>query len=287
MIRTRHREAILDNQAHSIGKDAPMVDLKFGGQFGFMADYTNYVSSSRYIRRNIIPILVEAPRGFQNLRNPDKHVETLKALVELHATGIEGLQSNLTVEMSETPLGGAGEMQQSVMNVTRERSTPSFTWPEKYGNPINTFLESWITNLLMDPETKYPRVISQGDANVGDLLPDFQAMTVMFIEPDPTHTKVVKAWLSTNMMPLTGGENLGSKEIGTGGQEVEHSVEFSAITQIGQAVSDFAQRLLDELNLTGANPNRRPAYLDELSADVKRGESGYREAIERAGQTAV
>lgn len=282
----RHKDAILSGQAHAIGRSAPMVDLKHGGQSGFMADYTNYVSSARYIRRNLIPILVEAPGGFQDLDNPEKYVETLKALIELHATSIEGLQSTLTVEMSETALGGAGEMQQDVMNVTRERSTPTFTWPEKYGKPINTFLESWIVNLLMDPETKYPRVISNG-VSPGDLLPDYQSMTVMFIEPNPTHSKVVNAWLCTNMKPMTGGENTGSKELGTGGQEVEHSVEFSAITQVGQAVRDFAQRLLDQMNLTGANPNRRPAYLDAVTADVQKGEAGYRETIERAGQTAI
>lgn len=284
----RHKDTILSGQAHAIGRpEGSMVDIKHGGQQGYMADYTNYVSSARYLRRNVIPILVEAPRGFQDLENPEKWVETLKALVELHATSIEGLQSTLTVEMAETPFGGAGEMQQDVMNVTRERSTPTFTWPDKYGNPINTFLEGWIVNLLMDPETKYPRVITNGNADVGDLLPDYQSMTVMFIEPDPTHTKVIKAWLCTNMKPMTGGEHIGSKETGAGAQEVEHSVEFSAITQVGQSVINFGQRLLDEMNLTGANPNRRQTYLSQVTADVQKGEAGYREAIQRAAQTAI
>lgn len=283
----RLRDTILSDQGHAIGRHAPMVDLKHGGQQGYMSDYPSYVSSARYIRRNVIPILLEAPRGFQDLQNPEKYVETLKALVELHSTAVEGLQSTVNVEMSETPMGGAGEMQQDVMNVTRERSTPTFTWPEKHGNPINTFLESWIFNLMMDPDTKYPRVITTGNAEVEDLLPDYNSMTVLFLEPNDTHTKVVKAWLCTNMKPMTGGENIGSKEIGTGGQEVEHSVEFSAITQVGQAVLDMAQRILDEMNLTGANPHRRAAYIDQITADVRKGDAGYREAIDRAGQTAV
>lgn len=283
----RHKEAILAGQAHAIGKHAPMVNIVHGGQQGFMADYANYVSNARYVRRNIIPILVEAPRGFNHLENKDRYVATLKALVELHATAIEGLQSTLTVDMAETALGGAGEMQEDVTNVTRARSNPTFTWPEKYGAPINAFLESWIVNLLMDPETKFPAVFSNGVSVPTDLLPDFQSMTVMFIEPDPTHTKVLRAWLCTNMKPKTGGEVEGRREIGSGGQEVEYNVEFSAITQIGSGVNNFAQRLLDEMNLSGANPNRRPSFVDAITETVKAGNSGYAEAIDNASRTAI
>lgn len=282
----RLKDTVLGNKAFGRDRDTVMVDPKHGGQHGFMPDPSAYVSSSRYIRRNVIPLLIEAPAGFQDLEGSEKYVEALRAMMELHSTTIEGLNSTLNVEYSETPFGGAGEMQQDPMNVTRERSTPSHTFPEKYGRPFNLLLESWILNLIMDPETKYPRVISQG-VDVGDLLPDYNSMTMLYIEPDPTHTKVEKAWLCTNMKPVTGGENIGSKEVGTGGQEVEQSIEFTAITQVGLGVRQLAQRLLDEINLTGANPDTRQAYINAITADVKKGEAGYRESIEQAGQTTI
>lgn len=283
----RHKDAILAREAHAAGRHAPMVDLVHGGQQGYMADYANYVSNARYIRRNVIPLLIEAPRGFNYMPNGDRYIKTLKALVELHATAIDGLQSTLEVSMSETPLGGAGEMQEDVINVTRARSTPTFTWPEKYGKPINAFLESWIVNLLMDPETKFPAIINSGVDIPTDLLPDFQSMTMLFIEPDPTHTKVMMAWLCTNMKPKTGGVVEGKREIGSGGEEVEYTVEFSAITQVGRGVDNFAQRLLNEMTLTGANPNLRNAFVDQITADIKAGTSGYVEAIKQASASAI
>ena len=211
----------------------------------------------------------------------------MKALVELHAKTIEGLQSTLTVEYSETPVGGAGEMQEDVTNVTRARSNPSFTWTEKYGKPINAFLDGWILNLIMDPQTKFPAVVTRGSKKPTDLLPDYNGMTVMFVEPDPTHTKVVQAWLCTNMRPKTGGDVTGRRDLTAAGETVDYQVEFTAVTQVGAGVNKFAQRLLDEMTLTGANPNLRPAFVDQITADVKAGDAGYTAAVNNAGKTAV
>ena len=97
----------------------------------------------------------------------------LKHLVEVQAKSIEGLNATITVDYTETPVGGAGEMQEDVSNVTRQRSNPTFTWTEKYGKPINAFLEYWIFQLLGDPESKIPQVVTRGTKKPTDLLPDY------------------------------------------------------------------------------------------------------------------
>lgn len=286
----RHKDTILTGKAYAIGQQAPMVDvaLKEGAQQGPAGpNYAGYISNSRYIKRNIIAILVEAPRGFTYLPNSEDFIAALKAMVELHATTIEGLNSTLTVEFNDTLLGGGGEMLEDVLNVTRERSVPVFTWPEKYGRPIQLILETWIEQLMMDPDTKYPGIISEGNVAITDILPDFNAMTVMFIEPDPTHTKAEKAWLCTNMKPKSAGDNTGRREVGTGGEAVEHAIEFTAITQVGRGVLEWAQELLSEMNLTGMNPNRREAFLDKITEDVKKPDSGYDGQLEEAANNLV
>ena len=283
----RAKDAILSGSAHAVGQQAPMLDLKNGGQMGFQPDYPGFVSNAAYVSRNLICFLVQAPRGFQDLDNPAKLVATLKALVELHPKSIDGLQSTLEVEWAESPFGGAGEMQQDVSNVTRARSTPNFTWTEKYGKPINAFLEYWIVNLLMDPNSKYPGVVSRGSRQPTDLLPDYVGATMLFVEPDPTHTKVQTAWLCTNMMPRSGGEVTGRRDITAGGETKDYSIEFSAITQVGAGVDKFAQQMLDDLVLSGVNPNLRPALVDTISADVKAGEAGYANQLANASRTQV
>jgi hypothetical protein len=283
----RPSDIILGNKSYAEGRQNPILDLKYGGQMGFQPDYPSYLSNASYVKRNLIPFLIQAPRGFNDLDPTGSMIETLKSLVELHAKSIEGLQSTLRVEWAETPFGGAGEMQQDVTNVTRERSQPAFSWTEKYGKPINRFLDFWITGLLMDPNTKYPGVVMNNLSNrPTDLLPDYIAATMLFVEPDPTHTKVVEAWLCTNMMPETGGDNVGRRDLTAAGETIDYSVTFSAITQTGHGVRKFGQKLLDKLKMTNVNPNYRPAFVEDITADVAK-YNGYSEAIASASQSAI
>lgn len=286
---SRLKDAVLAaNAGYAVGANQPMVSLESGnGQLGYMADYTAYVSNAAYVKRNLIAFLVEAPRGFQDLDNPPRWVGTLKALVELHAKTIEGLQSTLQVEFAENPVGGAGEMQEDITKVTRARSVPVFTWTEKYGKPINSFLSGWIQNLMQDPETGYPAVVTRGQRKPTDLLPDYTGMTVLFVEPDPTGTKVVEAWLSTNMMPKSAGDVTGRRDITAPGETIDYNIEFTALTQNGIGVKKLAQKFLDQMSLTGANPNLRPAFINDITADVKAGEAGYINSVNEAGKAAV
>lgn len=286
----RLSDAILNpngvGKAYAKGRTAPMVNLKNGGQFGWMPDMPAYVSNAQYVRRNLIARVIEAPRGFQDLPDPNYWYETFKALIELHPRTIEGLAAGLTAEFVEQPFGGANEMQEDISNVTRQRSTPSFGYIEKYGRAINAFYAGWIQWLMMDPNTKAPLVTTLGK-KPSDLLPDYTGATILFLEPDPTQTKVDKAWLVTNMMPKSDGPVEGRRDLTSAGNNVEFNVEFTGIAQWGNGVSQFAQTILDQMNLTGANPNQRPAFVNKIMAAVQDSAAGYAEGIAAAARTAV
>lgn len=284
---SRLADTILENRAFNQYGGAVMIDPRHTGQNGYSPDFQAYVGNAAYIRRNLIAILIEPPRGFQDLEDPQYWVDTLKNLIELAPKSIDGLKQTLSVEHVETPFGGAGEMQQDISNVTRERSTPTFTWTEKYGKAIAAFLNGWVLNLIMDPETKYPRVVSSGTKPT-DLLPDYTGMTVLFFEPDPTHTKVITAWLSTNMRPNGQvAEVTGRRDLTAAGEQQEYSVEFTALTQVGEGVKRFAQEMLDLMTLTGANPNLREAFVSAIDEDVKAGDHGYVEQIDEAARATI
>lgn len=266
---SRLKGAILGDQMFGQYATNAQLDLTLGGQNGYSTDLTSYVSHSSYTKRNLIVLLLQAPRGFQDLNTPDYWVATLKALVELHPKSVSGLNAELTVDFVETPVGGAGEMQEDISNVVRARSQPEFTWTEKYGKPIWNFLDGWIRNLIMDPISKVPAVVASGTARPNDILPDYTGMTVIFIEPDPTNTQVVYAWLSTNMMPKTSGANEGRRDMTQAFAEAEYPVPFTALTQVGYGVNQFAQQLLDQVNMNGANPYLRQAFIQAIDPEVE------------------
>ncbi len=277
------------NSAYGKAHTAPMVNLNNGGggSFGFLPDYTSYVSATPYVRRNVIARLIQAPTAFDRISDGQKYIDALKAMVELLPRTINGLQSGLTPEFIENPFGGAGETISDVSDMKRAQSTPSFVWDERHGKPIQNYLSFWLSTVMMDPETKYPRIVSNGDRKPTDLLIDFKSMTVLFFEPDPTHTKVMDAWLCMGMMPRGDGPREGRRDLTSAGEGLELDIEFTATTQVGLAVNAMAQNLLDEINRYGANPNTRAAYADRIDADVKAGNAGYAEQIEEVSRSAV
>lgn len=261
----RLTDAILGKDlAYAQGRQNAMLDLRYGGQMGYAPQLNQIISNQPYISRPLIALLIEAPLGFNDLPNPDYWIESLRSLIELRALKIGGLDATLEVNVEDTsPVGGAGEMHQDFTNVTRARSNPQFTWQEMYGLPVKSFLEGWVTNLMMDPNSKVANVATlvEAGARPNAMLADYYGMSVAFIEPDPTHTKVMRAYLCTNMMP-TGriAQAEATRDLTQAGQQLQYDVTFSAITQVGMGVDYYCQQLLDNINILGANPLARQAF---------------------------
>ena len=285
---SRLANAILDSsKAYAKGHQAPMLDLTYGGQQGYAPDLTEWVSNQAYIRRNLICLLVSAPTGFASMPHGDKYIATLKSLVELHAQTIEGLAAGLSIETVETAVGGAGEMQEHFTNVTRARSQPVFRFEEKYGLPVFNFFSSWVRWLMMDPDSKVATVgtLAAGQRPT-DMLADRYAATMAFIEPDPTHTKVVKSWLITNMFPKGDLELVGRRELSAASEQTTYDVNFTALSQFGEGVDAFCQTLLDKINLVNANPYKRPAFVSKIDADVSAA-GGYGSKVDTLASAAA
>lgn len=283
----RITDALLDAKAFGKGSTQPMLDVSYGGQMGYSPNLKEWVSNQAYVRRNLIAVLLEAPRFFQLMPDPQKWVESLKSMIELHARTIEGLNAGLTVELDEHPVGGAGEMQQEVTDVKRARTEPSFGFVEKYGMPIQTFLYNWITYGLMDPDTKYALVGTLSGEKPDDMLADWYSATVLFIEPDPTHQKVVKSWLVTNMFPKGTGEIIGKRDLTTASEVLNLTVEFTGIAQVGLGVNTFGQEILSSINLANANPYLREAFQNNIASDVSAAVEGYTNGITTLAASAV
>lgn len=283
---TRVTNALLGSNAFGNGAKQPLLDLRQGGQHGYAPNLTEWVSNQAYIRRNLICILLEAPGFFQLMPNSAIWVQSLKSLVELHARTIEGFNAALTVEFAEHPVGGGGEMQQEVTDVKRARTEPVFGFVEKYGRPIQTFLEMWIRYGMLDPDAKIALAgtlvsdagsatrsgttlgYSTTDKRPSDLLADWSTMTCLFIEPDVLHRSVVKAWITTNMMPKETGPIEGKRDLTSPSDLLELSIPFTGISQYGLGVNNLAQAILNKINITNAVPFLHRAFITKGDTNV-------------------
>jgi hypothetical protein len=284
---SRLSDAILQGDSAYAKGRAPMVDLQYGGQNGYAPNLAEWVSQTRYVRRNLVCLLLEAPRGFQLLPDPQFWVSALKSMVEVHAQSIDGFNSGLEVAVEETAVSGGGEMQEDFSNITRARSNPAFTFKDMYGRPIQNFLHDWIIYLIGDPDSKVPMISTLSGTKPGDLLGDIYSATMLFFEPDPTHTKVAKAWLTTNMYPKKTGDINGKRDLTSPGELSDLSIDFTGITQTGMGVMALAQALFSRVNLNNANPNLRPGLVTGIASDVEAIGRGYKVGAETLGSQAI
>ena len=241
---------------------SPALNLTYGGQHGYISRpgfrkgnerFDEWISNHAYVKVPVIPILLDYPKFFDLLKGEaDIWKKNLKSLVELHALSIEGLSTGLTVDFDEHAFGKAGEMQEEVLNVTRNRSTLTFNFKEKGGKSIQKFLDFYIRYGMKDPDTKRALIANQlTDADVQEIgiyTPDYYTMTMLFIEPDILNKNVMDAWLCTNMMPKSNGERTGHRSENGAGALLDLSIEFTCITMNNEAVLDFADGILKSLN---------------------------------------
>ncbi len=277
----------LGGQAFGDTLSQHVIDPAVGGQGGYANDYTSWLNNQAYISKQVIAVVMEAPGFFNKMKNPEKWVQILRAFFETHVRMIEGLQSGLEVTFDEHPVGGAGEVQHEPTDSKRAQSAPVITVIDKVGLPFQNFLRCWIQFGIMDPDTKFA-LASNIDANDGEpWTADKYTATVLFLEPDAAHRRVVKAWLCTNMMPHGNGEETGRRDMTTAGELLTLAIEFTALTQTGVGVRALAQTILDSLNLTNANPYLRPAFISEQDSDVAREDNGYQSTVNSVRDSAI
>lgn len=286
---TRLQNTLLpQGTAYARGETNAMVNLANGGMFGYSPDMAQIVSAQGYVTHPTINLLMEAPLGFRRMPDSAAWVEALKAIVELHPISVTGLQSALEVKTDTTAVGGAGEMLDDITNVTRQRTEVQMTIPEKYGKPISRFFQAWIRLLMMHEETKYALINTIPGVELTDMLMDQYSMTMLFIEPDPLHRKVVEAYLVTNMFPLSSGVNESKRDVTQDQTLVKHDIKFAGVTQIGLGVKALAQRILDNNNITGANPYAAKSFIDQIAPDVTNAaNTGYGALIQKLANTAI
>lgn len=297
---TKHENTILggntqnyqNGQAHknintvgyARGRFGPITDISMGASMGYSYDVSFFHSAADYTKRPTIPFLLEFPAGLNDLHDPTSWQSAMKAIMELAPRSISGLDQTLSIEYTESPYGGAGEVMETLAKVRRARSVPQFEWVEKIGKPIHAFWEGYILNLLGNPETNVPAVVALGKRTPYGMYPDYTTFTMMFVETDPTQKFVIEAWLITNMSPKEGPTNQGSRDITETPQNLTHSISFTGIQQVGAGVRKFAQQLLDRANQTGIDPNNRPAWIQQIEADVLHAPNGYVEQMLQLGE---
>lgn len=282
---SRLSDAILTQGSAYSPLGIPTNDLTYGGMNGWTPNLNQWVSNQAHVSRNLKAVLLTPPKFIGLMSNPDKWHAALKNFVETHPISIEGFNGELKPEFDEHPVGGAGEVQQELVDMKRARSEPVFSYRDKYGRPIQRFLEMWMLYGMMDPETKVAMIRTLANVNQttpGDWLADWYTMTCMFYETDPTEWYVDKCWITANMMPMEMGSVTSKRDLTTAGEISTLSIPFTGLSAFNAGTIQYAQNYHRALMMSNANPMlRQQGLVDGIDPTIAASAGGFKYTVER------
>lgn len=284
---TRLAGTVTPKTGYTVGSQMPIVDLANGGSFGHAIDWASYNTDTPHVLQPMTVRVIETPRGFDDLDEPEKWREALVATFERHARQWSGLTSTLSLDTAESDYGNAGEKIEAPRKMTRARSQPTAQYQDKYGRPISHLHIGWGLNLLQDPETNVPNVVTREGVDARDFLLDYIGATVLFFVTDKSMRYVDMAWLVTGMYPRSFPPEEGKRDSVAGGEMLEFDIEYTGITQTGNGVKLFAQKILNNMSLTLTNPMNREAFVSEIHADVLATDQTYQDQLERIAASTI
>ena len=286
--RTSEARLVPHGSLYSVGDTT--LDLRYGGNYGYAPRIDEWLNNKSYIPRDLVPVVLAVPKmfGLYHDKEEKKWTATLKAFIELHCKTIEGYKATLTVNVAQQPV--RDEIQQDPTRVVRERSDPVFGSIEKEGNPIQKFLEWWITYGILDPDSG--RILASSLHNApSDWLSDWYSMSLLVFEPDTMFRHVRRAWVSVNMYPLTTGDIVGLKDPDSDKNILELSIGFSALSVTNEGTRVFAEQILKGIKIESAFPSsvrfsRKVNRLGQLGEGASRSYVDASVAESKAGYAA-
>lgn len=266
------------------------LDPRYGAQDGYIPRFgtidpnTNqlaeeWVSAQPYIKQNVIPVLLRAPKFFKYMPNPDIWIAGYKAIMEEHCKAITGISSGITVEVDETEIGGSNEVFEMPTGAKREQTRINTTIVDTAGRSIQRLLEDIIRYGMVDPDVKKPLVSLYMDVRrelQGVYTNDMFGSAMLYIEPDVTQQVVTNAWLCVNVWPKSGGEVTGRRDLRQAGEKNEMSIDWASITMNNYAVIAFAQKTLNQMSYLSVNPEYGMVVpMDSIDPDVSASNFGF------------
>lgn len=215
------------------------VNLEVGSKAGYDPALNQWINSQAYVPRHLIAILVE---GFGSA-TPERDIKnrTLRAIIELHAVKIVGLNRSFTYDRV------ANRAFQD------DPGVPKMYFAERCGRPIDQFHLDWMRDLAkcQNPEDRSQMEIS-----------------VLFFEPDPTYTQIVQAYMCTEMCPRHLSGLSPRRDIAQAGEAGKVYVEYHAKTTQGNQIDNFALEVLKTINLSTIDQNEQAEFVNKIAEDV-------------------
>lgn len=216
----------------------------------------SWLKSQAFVQRNVICIALfdSLNSAASNIPNLPYYEEAIKATVGLHARKITGLKDGVFLD-TENDI------------ILYEDIEPVFTFGERFGKPIYNLFE-----VILHQNRKLGNKQASYTFNEDRIRRNVINFQLLFIEPDPTHTRVVSAWLLKDVYVKSVKGDDGRRDLTAElNSNYKTIVTFGGTTARGETVIKTAEEEFGKLSSLSANPYSRTGYvtsLDDLCKEV-------------------
>ena len=275
----RLTDALLGNKAMGRSAlDRPMLDPRRGGQFGYTTDYPAYINHEAYVQNNLIIKVLAVPEAFKYLPDANVWIETGKTFFERQIVSADGFRAKLTGDFASYAFGSAGEEQEVIKDVKRERTQLTTEFIERRGLPFTEFFDFHLQAFGMHEETKWPLITAITD-QMKDNFSDQISYTILAFEADPMLKTVLKAWLGVDVKPKESVEVNGKFNKNSPGDIINASIPWTGIWSYGYHPRKIATDILKSMNFVGANANMRSSVIDRVTGLANEAKVGWSEQV--------
>ena len=169
----------------------------------------DFVSNLPYTPRNIFGLVLTTPECFEHPDARPMSNEAFITLIEREVIKVEGLSD--TIEVTSTESNTSADY--------THKNGCELIIANKYGLGARNYIEYWIRSGISDPDTKCPLLKPDGWVKGTPVSPSWFTADLLFIEPDPTGKRVLRAWHMPDAFPLSNGDlNTGDLNIPLAGK---------------------------------------------------------------------
>lgn len=199
----------------------------------------SWVSNQAYFPKNLILFVVRTPK----VPIPGIPGDMLKRVLELYPISITGLKRSFKTK--DRDMARTQQRFEAVPSVVR------MEFGEKFGRVIGKMFETMARRVCE---------IAVNDNTTVDF---------MLVEPDPTHTLVLDAWLCSDMWPSEVENIDGELDITSAKDPAHVDVTWSGHVERSIKIDEQAQELLTQINVASSNPYTSAEFVNALAKSLE------------------
>lgn len=277
-------QKVLEMDGFLTGYNVSATSFTDTGQFGFTPNHRAWGHLGLQTKENLVIMVLDYPRGFDDLPNPEKWIEAFNAIMTDLPSITEGFNWTQTPEFNEVEVGGTGDMHHTPAGMKFTPTEISTALTDRMGYVIEKFVKGWWDHLLMEVDTKRPAVTALPGNEKKEFIfsDDYRGGVIIAFEPDVAMRRVNKAQIVYNVMPKDGLESTGKRDLNATKELAQYTLTWTGTAVRDKGALQVAQMLLDLLVSNSVIASNRSAIVTEINQRVAELKTGLLASMQQS-----